>query len=77
MWPFGRGKHERVDPHQHHPFEEPGDAGMSAAASGGGGTRGTGPNAISFPAASQRRTRCAVPGCGKFHDDPIHMPADD
>jgi hypothetical protein len=77
MWPFHRTKRERIDPHQHHRFEEPSDAGMSAAISGGmvGGMNS--PADIGVTAAFQRPKRCAVPGCGKFHEDPIHTPADE
>lgn len=34
MWPFSRTKRGRIDPHQHHAFEEPGDMGMAAADQG-------------------------------------------
>ena len=77
MWPFRRTQHERIDPHQHHAFEEPNDFGMSAAASGSGKGGVNIANVIGVTAASERQTRCAVPGCGKFHDDPIHVPADE
>jgi hypothetical protein len=77
MWPFHRTKRARIDPHQHHPFEEPNDMGMAAAASGSTGRGINMPNVIGVTAAFQRPARCAVPGCGKAHDDPIHVPADD
>jgi hypothetical protein len=35
------------------------------------------PADIGVTAAFQRPKRCAVPGRGKFHEDPIHTPADD
>jgi hypothetical protein len=77
MWPFHRTKRERIDPHLHHRFVEPSDAGMSAAASGSTARGINSPNFIGVTAAFQRPTRCAVSGCGKFHQDPIHMPADE
>jgi hypothetical protein len=77
MWPFSRAKRERIDPQQHHAFDEPSDMGMSAAASGSGKGGVNIANVIGVTAATQRATRCAVPGCGRFHDDPIHAPADE
>ena len=74
MWPFSRTKRERIDPHHHHGFEEPSDVGLAAA----GILRGVNsPQDIAVTAAFQRPKRCAVPGCGKYHDDPIHTPADE
>lgn len=76
MWPFSRTKRARIDPHQHHAFLEPSDTAI-AVSSGGGPFGVNSANVIGVTAASQRRTRCALPGCGKFHDDPIHTPADE
>lgn len=77
MWPFRHTKRERVDPHQHHAFEEPGDVGMAVAGGGGGKGGNMIGRQIGWTMAFLRPTRCAVPGCGKLHEDPIHMPADD
>lgn len=77
MWPFRGTKRPRVDPHQHHPFDEPSDAGMAAAVSGGMAGGVNSPFDIGVTAAFQRPNCCVVPGCGKFHEDPIHMPADE
>ena len=74
MWPFHRTKRARVDPRQHHKFEEPSDVGLAAA----GILRGVNsPQDVAVTAAFQRPKPCAVPGCGKFHEDPIHTPADE
>ena len=77
MWPFHRTRHERIDPHQHHVFQEPSDVGMPAAASGSAKGGINIANVIGVTAASMRATRCAVPGCGTLHGDPIHSQADD
>ena len=76
MWPFRRTKRERIDPHQHHAFSEPDDTAI-VVASGGGAFGVNSANVVGVTAASQRQIRCAVPGCGKFHEDPIHTPADE
>jgi hypothetical protein len=64
------------NPRSAHPFQRPDDPGMSAMASGSGFTAS---HVRNFPTTTMflRSTRCAVSGCGKPADDPIHWPAED
>jgi hypothetical protein len=77
MWPFRRAKRSRVDPHQHHPFDEPSAMGMAVAGTGGGKGGSMFSRTIGWTMAVQLPTRCAVAGCGKDRHDPIHIPVDD
>lgn len=65
------------DPKQHHAFKETNDPGVGAFASGGSTTSGSQVDMLGTTSNFLRATRCAVPGCGKPREDPIHAPADD
>jgi len=71
---IGMGSRERpIDPRSPHPFRAWRDPGMGAAASGGLGARGTTPwSAFVVTENYLRKSGCAVPGCGRPSDDPIH-----
>jgi hypothetical protein len=60
-----------------HPFHETNDAGLSAFASGGSGFSGSEANMLAVTTGFLRATRCALPGCGKPRQDPIHAAAED
>lgn len=59
-----------------HPFKETNDPGLMAAASGGV-SRAISVNEVAVTTGFLRSTRCAVPGCGRPREDPVHFPADD
>jgi hypothetical protein len=66
------------DPGQHHPFRETDDPGIVALASGGGFRGGNADlQRLAVTTATLRGTRCALAGCGKPREDPIHFAADD
>lgn len=60
-----------------HPFQETNDAGLSAFASGGSGYSGSEVNMLAVTTGFLRATRCALPGCGKPRQDPIHAAVED
>lgn len=62
-----------VDPGKPHVFVQVNDAGMSAAASGSGGSRGaSGLMATVVTTNYMRNSRCGVPGCGRDRYDDMH-----
>lgn len=65
----------RPDPSRHHPFEATDDPGLAAMASGSPFT-GTLVGNLSTTTGYLRSTRCALSGCGKPQDDPIHESAE-
>ena len=67
--------HAHSDKGGAHPFKETNDAGIGAVASGSGGRQWGNPT-LAVTTAFLRGTRCAVDGCGKTRDDPIHFPED-
>ena len=60
-----------------HPFHETNDAGLSVVASGSGGYSGNTANTLAVTTGFLRATRCALPGCGKPRQDPIHAAPED
>ena len=73
-----------VNPRKPHAFDAVQDVNLHISAIGAGadsrfgGGSGGGPGAASRgqePGATDRAARCAVPGCGKAADDPIHRQA--
>jgi hypothetical protein len=70
-----RSKHPAPDPKTAHPFRRDGH-GLSAMASGSS-YAGMDVRTVPTTTAFLRTTRCAVSGCGKPADDPIHWPAED
>jgi len=66
-----------ADPQRDHPFAETNDAGLAAFASGGSTYSGSWVNMFAVTTGFLRATRCAVPGCGKPRQDPIHAPSGD
>lgn len=57
-----------------HLFRETNDPGLGAVSSGSGYmTFGH----LASATAYLRATRCALPGCGKPREDPIHSPAEE
>jgi hypothetical protein len=63
-----------------HAFVRPPDPRMGMALGAGhthqmGGSSGMLPSLL-IAEATLRTERCAVPGCGKDRDDPIHWPAE-
>ena len=65
-----------VNPGKPHAFDPIQDAGLGAMASGAGGGAGGQPPGMSSTLAGkvERSARCAVPGCARERDDPIHWP---
>jgi len=77
---FGRRRRsaDSYRPDTPHPFMPIRDVGIAMFGLGGGGT-GRAPNPFSAVVTTDnylRKSGCAVPGCGKPADDPIHAPAD-
>ena len=64
-------------PARAHPFQETNDAGLSVMASWSGGYSGTQASMLAVTTGFLRATRCAVPGCGKPRQDPIHAAPED
>jgi len=74
-----RHRSSRIDPNRYHVFRHRSDPGIAPVLAGSGsplsslgqvaGVAGVG--------AYQRTRRCAVEGCARVEDDPIHVPADD
>lgn len=71
------GDRQDPDPKRDHPYQETNDAGLAAYASGGSSYSGSWVNMFAVTTGFLRATRCAVPGCGKPRQDPIHAPRDD
>ena len=66
-------KSQAADPRRPHAFLETNDAGVGAMSAGSGMSgRSGGESQLAVTAAVLRATRCAVPGCGKSREDPIH-----
>ncbi len=60
-----------------HPFVEPPDSRLGLAIGAGQSASQLQSAASALVAgATVRPARCALPGCGKLRDDPIHWPAD-
>ncbi len=63
-----------IDPGKPHPFLKPSSQGVGTFGAGVSGN----PNAPGFAAVGmtgaylRRDRRCALPGCGKSHDDDVH-----
>jgi hypothetical protein len=67
--------HAHSDKGGAHPFKETNDPGLGAMASGGGPAgRATSYTQLAVTTTFLRATRCALDGCGKTRDDPIHFP---
>ena len=64
-------------PARAHAFQETNDAGLAAFASGGSGYSGSEANMLAVTTGYLRATRCALPGCGKPRQDPIHAAPED
>lgn len=64
-------------PARAHLFQETNDAGLAAFASGGSGYSGSQVNTWAVTTGYLRATRCALPGCGKPRQDPIHAAVED
>lgn len=69
-------RHPAPDPKTTHAFKRPDGSFLSAMASGSGFSESHITN-VPTTTAFLRTTRCAVSGCGKPADDPIHWPAED
>ena len=72
---FGRVPHEQPSPSALHTFVEPADA-RSGLALGSvqPGLQMASP--VTVADASLRAARCALSGCGKDRDDPVHAPSE-
>jgi hypothetical protein len=70
-----RTRHPAPDPKAAHPFQRD-THGLSAMASGSS-YAGMDVRTVPTTTAFLRTMRCAVSGCGKPADDPIHWPAED
>lgn len=71
-----KGSSAPVNPNAPHSFRSNDDPGMGAAAvrsAGGRGGQALGMN-VAITGNYARELRCAVPGCGRDRDDPLHFP---
>ena len=68
--------HAQSDKGGSHPFKETNDPGLGAISSGGGPSGRGAATQLAVTTNFLRGTRCAVEGCGKTRDDPIHFPED-
>lgn len=71
-----RSKPTGDDPARAHSFRETDDAGIGAISAGGPFRTGSTVTSLAMTTAVLRGTRCALSGCGKPREDPIHAPED-
>lgn len=69
--------HGSTHPARPHAFSETNDPGVGAFASGGATASGSQVTMIATTTSSLRATRCALEGCGRPRQDPIHAAEED
>lgn len=74
--PWSHKEQRPVHPNEPHEFRPVRDAGMGTGLASLGSREGGGPSPIAMTSRYLRMSACAVPGCGKDRDDPIHEPAE-
>jgi len=72
--PWQKRRDETVDPNRPHEFRHKSDSGIAALTPIGGGVGRQVSDIASASAYTRTIGYCAVPGCGKPEDAPVHAP---